>query len=412
MKVIIVCDFGYVNGGAAKVAITEAAALAENGYDVTYFTGVGPCDERLSKAGVQVVCMNQTELKKQIHGIRGKAAGVIQGLWNRNAEKAFSALLKKHDPKETIIHFHGWSLALSPALFRLTAKAGYKIAITCHDYEMVCPVRTYFDYRREEMCLCRGMSLRCMLKNCDKRSYAQKLYRVMRNMLLISLLRRNSVSLICLSAFNKKIIERDFKFECDKYIVPNLIDIPPKVETHPEKEGAYLFIGRFTPEKGIRLFCEAVKKAHVHGIAIGDGEDLEKLRQEYPEVYFSGWLTPEEMVQYIMHSRCLILPSLWYEGAPLTVPEIQCAYALPCIVPTPCGAQEYIEHGKTGFIFKSGDIEELTKCIELCKDDALIANMHENCKMIDDACYRKELHVSRILDAYKRIMGQKDNAPT
>ena len=404
MKIVIVCDFGYVNGGAPKVAITEAIALAESGYDVTYFTGVGPCDERLLKAGIRIICMDQMELKEQLHGIRGKVAGAVQGLWNRSAEKAFSALLKKYDPKETIVHFHGWSLALSPALFRITARTGYKIAITCHDYEMVCPVRTYFDYRREVLCLCNGMSMRCILRNCDKRSYAQKLYRVMRNMLLIKLLERNKVSLICLSAFNKKIIERDLGFECEKYIVPNLIDIPPKVETHPEKGDAYLFIGRFTPEKGIHLFCEAVKKAHVRGVAIGNGEDLEKLRREYPEVYFSGWLSPEEMVRHIMHSRCLILPSLWYEGAPLTVPEIQCAYALPCIVPTPCGAQEYIEHGETGFIFRSGDLEDLLKCIEKCKDDALIERMHNNCMKINDSCYSKELHVKRLIEAYKDIL--------
>ncbi len=47
MKVILLNDFGFVNGGAAQVAITEALGLADLGVEVIYFCGIGPLDDRL-----------------------------------------------------------------------------------------------------------------------------------------------------------------------------------------------------------------------------------------------------------------------------------------------------------------------------------------------------------------------------
>ncbi len=404
-KIILVYDFACINGGAAKVAITEAVALAERGYDVTFFSGVGPVDEKLTSTGVKVVCLEQNELKDQLGGVIGKIKGAVQGFWNTYAEKKFAELLSLYSPKDTIVHFHGWSLALSPALFSVTAKRGFKIAITTHDYEVDCPVRTYFNYHKGEMCKCTAMSLKCIITNCDKRSYAQKLYRIIRQKKLISLLRKNDVSLICLAEFNKSIIERDLKFDCKRYIVPNLIDVPPKADICPEKNEYYLFVGRFNPEKGIELFCEAVSKAGVKGIAIGDGDQIEELKKKYPNVEFCGWLTTEQMRPYIMKSRCLIVPSLCYEVGPLTVPEIQCAYALPCIVPTLCGVRENIEHSKTGYIFKSGDISELVKNIEALKDDALVHNMHENCLRASyKSQYEASNHIKTLIKCYLSIL--------
>lgn len=63
MKTIVVCyDCGYVNGGAAKVAILGALGLAARGYRVIYFAPVGPMDERLTAAGIETICLDQQDL--------------------------------------------------------------------------------------------------------------------------------------------------------------------------------------------------------------------------------------------------------------------------------------------------------------------------------------------------------------
>lgn len=137
MKIIIVYDAAFIQGGAAKVAIAGAAALAEQGYDVTYFSAVGPIDERLEKSGAKIICLNQKALKDQMNnGLCDKAHGAVQGFWNREAKNRFLSLLDACHSDNTIIHFHGWTLALSPALFSVTAKRRFKVVITRHDYRL------------------------------------------------------------------------------------------------------------------------------------------------------------------------------------------------------------------------------------------------------------------------------------
>ena len=99
------------------------------------------------------------------------------------------------------------------------------------------------------------------------------------------------------------------------------------------------------------MFCEAITRANVKGIVIGEGIEYEKLRNQYTNIEFSGWKTAKEMSTIIPKCRCLIMSSICYEGAPLTIPEIQGGYSLPCIVPTPSGAVDYICDEKNGLIF-------------------------------------------------------------
>lgn len=406
MNVIIVYDFAYVNGGAAGVAISEALALAEENYRVTFFSAVGPVDPRLEKSDVDVICLNQQELKEQLNGFLPKVKGAIQGIVNNEAVSRLAVLLKSFDPKDTIVHVHGCSLALSSAIFAVIKKQHFKVAYTCHDYELNCPTRTYFNYRGNTMCTHKGMSLECICTNCDKRSFLQKLYRVIREWLLWGFMKGNDLSLIYLSEFNKEIMERDLHIRCDGYIVPNVVDIPPKKKINPASNHRFLFVGRLNPEKGVELFCEAVTRAGVEADIIGDGELYQRMKQKYPNVTFHGWKTASEMAPIIEKARCYIMSSICYEGAPLTIPELQCAYALPCIVPTPCGAQLYVEHMQNGMIYESNNLDALVSCIEACKEDELIRKFSLNCERIDPEQYSGRTHIRALREAYHSIMSK------
>lgn len=406
MKIIIIHDNATITGGAQKVAITEAAALFDKGYDVTYFSAVGPVDPILKERNVDVICLGQKELKDELGGKLAKIQGMLRGLYNKKAYHELDNLLKKYDQKDTIIHIHGWSLALSPSIFKAINKNGFKVAITCHDYEINCPVRTYFNYRTNTMCKIKGMSRQCICTHCDKRSYAQKLYRVIRERLFYRYAKKAELSLIYLSEFNKKLIEKDLRLKVNGYIVPNLIDIPPVVHVDAKNNHKYLFIGRLNPEKGGRLFCEAVTKAGVDGLVIGAGAQYEELKKEFPNIEFAGWKTADEMSSLIPNGRCFVMSSIWYEGAPLTIPEIQGAYGLPCIVPDPSGAVNYITHNENGLIFRSGDLNGLVESIKMIEDDDTVDRMTINCKrMFCPELYTQETHIKNLINAYEKIIN-------
>ena len=353
INVIIVQDFGFILGGAQRVAIDEAIALSIEGYGVTYFCGVGPVDPRLEKACERVVCLHDQELNKMLGSVKNKLNGAMKGLWNRKAQRAFSELLDQFDPSNTIVHFHSWSQVLSASPFRETAVRKLKTLITCHDYEIACPGRIYYDFGKCELCQHAAMTRGCYLENCDKRGRIQKIYRLLRQRILLNLLKRNDLSLIYLNELSKNIVSKDFHINCDGFVIQNLVDIPQPRDITPQNNRKYIFIGRDSPEKGIDFFCEAVSRANVEATIIGVSDESEERKRKYPTVSFIGWVSPDEMDRHIADARCLIVSSQWVETGPLTVPETQCGYFLPCIVPNLCGVTKDVIEAGSGLTYET-----------------------------------------------------------
>ena len=109
MNVIIVNDFAYINGGAGMVAINTAKLLAEHGHKVILFTAVGPIDSDLiHRNNLKVICLNQCDILNDPNRLRA----VMQGIWNKKAEKFMKKILNGMSPADTIIHIHALSKAI------------------------------------------------------------------------------------------------------------------------------------------------------------------------------------------------------------------------------------------------------------------------------------------------------------
>ena len=74
----------------------------------------------------------------------------------------------------------------------------------------------------------------------------------------------------------------------------------------------------------------------------------------------------------------LVLPSRLGDGLPNVIIEAM-AYGVPVIATRSAGIPDIICHGKTGFLFDSGDRDTLLKLIQaLASDDELHATIREN----------------------------------
>ncbi len=355
MTVVIVSDFAYVNGGAARIAVDTAVGVAGKGIRTIFFAAVGPVAAELTAAGVEVICTDQQECLNYPSRLKG----AIVGLWNRKAESMMRSLLETLSRDETVIHVHGWTKALSASVFSPMADMGFRVFITGHDYFTICPNGGCYNYRSNEICTHEGLSLSCILTNCDKRSYAQKIYRCIRIAIQTHVLRRVRPDMIYISDFSRSIIKPRLPFVSKEHFVPNPVPAPDKPLIIPENPVYYLYIGRISPEKGVDLFCRAVSELGLRAIVIGDGSERERLEREYPDIDFTGWLSQEEWEPYLRRAKAFVFPSLWYEGAPLTIPEVQLRAAVPAIVSDACAGRDYIEEDKTGLLFTSGSIDSL-----------------------------------------------------
>ena len=403
-NIVVIEDYGSIVGGAERVAIETAVALKQEGFRVIFFCAVAPIANVMVDNQVEIVCLNQNALVQEKNRIKG----VLRGINNKQAKKRFSALLDTLDPEETVIHIHSWTKALSSVLFPVAKKKGFKVAITVHEYFLVCPNGGFFNFPKKEICQVKPMSLKCLTCNCDARSYPQKLFRVVRQRRQNKNIRKcDNISYIFISEFSKReFLKRYDKIPEDKrYFLTNMIHFDEhRFRVECEKNDTYLFIGGLTEVKGIRLFCEAITRAGVKAVAIGQGLLYEEMKAQYPNVEFVGWKTKEEMLPYLQKTRCLVFPSIWYETFGL-VPMENMAYGIPVICSDLNAASDYVADGENGFVYNGKSIEALVESIERSRNDELVQKLSFNAfENFDEEKYSKETYIKNAINIYEELL--------
>jgi glycosyltransferase involved in cell wall biosynthesis len=102
-------------------------------------------------------------------------------------------------------------------------------------------------------------------------------------------------------------------------------------------------------------------------LVAGTGPELDEMRalaaQLNADVTFLGHLGGQQLHDVIRSCRAVVLPSEWYENAPVSLLE---AYALgkPVIGARIGGIPELIRANETGACFESGNVESLRTALE------------------------------------------------
>lgn len=351
LTVVIVNDFDYIQGGASKVAIDTAKLLYDNDVNVIFFSATHKENDYKFKQ----IYTNQNECLKD--GIRG----AFRGLYNIKAAKEFKKLLKTLDRNNTIIHVHGWTKSLSSSIFRIAKKQKFKIALTLHDYFTICPNGGFFNYKKCEICKKKAMSFDCIKTNCDSRNYLFKIYRCIRQTIQ-NLNTRNLKNIDYFISISDFSIDKLKKYIPSNSVIKriyNPISLVKASRTKVEKNKYYIYVGRISKEKGVDIFCQAISELGLSAIVVGDGVEREPLESKYKrkKIKFVGWQNTQAVNDYLNKAKCLIFPSRWYEGAPLTILEAL-SKGIPCIVSDQCAAIEFInEHN--GFIYDGTNVNDL-----------------------------------------------------
>lgn len=388
-NILIIHEYGSINGGASKVAIQSAIALAKEGYRVTYFCACSPVDEELKANVDKVICLNQYDILTNPSRLKA----IFQGIWNKEAGIMLKECLKRFDQNTTVVHIHEWAHALSGSVIKACNEMGYTPFITFHEYFCVCPNGGFYNYQKGQICKLEPMSTNCILCNCDSRSFFHKIWRVGRQIVQDKYIRNNdNLHAVFISGFSMSKYRQFLKCR-DFFFVHNPIEEFDISRVDVRNNDFFAFIGRLSPEKGVNLFCEAIEKLGMKGIVIGSGPLENELKKQYKKIEFVGWKSKQEIIPYLKKVRALVFPSRWYEVAPLTTEECL-NVGIPCIVPDECAASDYITEGINGYIFKSGNVVSLMGAIKKLNDNP--------CCDFDVARYSIENHVQSLIDTYSK----------
>ncbi len=402
MNGIIVNDIAHVNGGASKIAIDTAVLLASHGHKVFFFTSVAPVARELSSdKNIEVICLNRQDILHDSNRLRA----AVGGIWNKEAAGFFARLLDRLSPADTVIHIHALQKSISTSILPVAKKRGFRILYHLHDYGAACPNLGFFDYPQHCICNRKALSPSCIFHNCDRRSAFHKAWRVLRQFVQRRAgLPRDIDAFLAISPLNRRILQ-PYLGKARIYDLPNIVDVEKSERVPAEKNRAFLFVGRLSPEKGPELFAEAVKRLGVPAIFAGDGPCKERILEIYPEADMRGWVDRAGLERIWRGARALVFPSLLYEGQGLTVLEAL-AHGIPPIVPTPCAAQDSVVDGKTGLVFQSGEVESLIEAMRALQNDELCHDMSEKGYTSFWASgWTQEAYYDRLITIYQEVSG-------
>src|SRR5580704_12486424 len=108
MKAVILSDFAVPSGGAPKVAIESALALADAGVAVTFVHAIDGEDGRLdAHPAIRRVGLGLKDVWEL-----SPAKGAMRGIWNKAAAAKLSEVLAALGrDKGTVLHLHQWTRA-------------------------------------------------------------------------------------------------------------------------------------------------------------------------------------------------------------------------------------------------------------------------------------------------------------
>ena len=401
-KLLAVNNYFYLRGGAESVFFEEMDLFESDGWEVVPFSMV---DGKNRPSEWERFFIDPLEFE-DIKSLPAKAAAVPKIIYSFEAQRKLRRLLAEFRPD--VCHAHNVYHHISPAVLPVLNKAGIPVVVTLHDLKIACPA--YRMLNDSGICeKCKGGKNYNVLKyRCIKGSSLGSAVIMLESYLhrWLNTYGKNVDRFIVPSRFYRdKFVEWGWPEEKFAY-VPNYVDVDQF--EYREKAGEYFFyFGRLSFEKGVGTLIKAASAAGVKLRVAGTGPDMDKLKEMAAgndKIEFLGFVRGEALHQAIGGARAVVLPSEWYENAPISVME-SCAMARPVLGADIGGIPELIREGETGYVFPSGDVEALSRLMQKVadEDDATLVRMGLAGRRWLETDFGRQTHLQLLKEVYRGV---------
>ena len=386
MKILVVHNFYQQAGGEDVEFRIECQLLRDGGHEVIEYT------------------IHNSEVKDHSAVALG-----LRTVWSRDSHREFTALMAREKPQ--IAHFHNTFPLLSPAVYFAARHGGAKVVQTLQNYRFLCPGATFFRAGQVcELCLEKRLKWPAIAHGCYRGSrLATSAVTAMLAVHHTFGTYQNQVdAYIAVSKFvAQKAIAGGLPAP-KVHVSPNTVHPDPGVGTASGNFALYL--GRLSEEKGIRTLLAAWQDL---GSALplkiaGDGPLSPLVREaalHHPAIEWLGLQNRAQAMQLLKQARVLVVPSIWYEGFPLTALE-GLASGVPVIASNIGSLAIGITPGVTGFLAEPNQPHDLaTKVRDFLADPALEAKMRLGARREFEQNYTGQHTYNRLLDIYTKCLA-------
>lgn len=396
--------YHYRRGGADVVSFEHMRLFAERGWPVAAFAMHHPANEPSpwSRHFVEEIEYGRPyPWPKKI-----RKAG--QAIYSVEARRNLAGLLDVFPAG--IAHLHNIYHHISPSILPLLKQRGLRTVMTAHDLKLACPAYRMHDGRAVcERCRS-GFLLSCTLNRCLHGSLALSALVTVESSVhrLLGLYRRHLDAIVCPSRFYRDTLIA-WGWPADR-----LVPIPNPVRglggpVAPVPPGRHvLYFGRLSAEKGLATLIRAAAAAGVRVVLAGEGPErsaLERLAAACgADVVFRGRLDAAALAAEIDAARACVLPSEWYENAPMSLVEAA-ARGRITIGSDIGGIPEMIRPGETGFLFKTGSLADLAARLRAVADlpDARLHAMGMAAAAFVRGAFGDAGYVAAMTDLYRSL---------
>jgi glycosyltransferase involved in cell wall biosynthesis len=388
----------YVNspGGEDVILENERKLLVERGHQVEQFF------------------VSNTEMNTR-RGLSSVQSG-LNSIWSWKSFASILRIVKKEKPD--IVHVHNTFAVLSPSIFWAIQRAGVPVVLTLHNYRLICATSTlYRDGQPCEECVGK-FPLAAVRHRCTyHESFAAGLSIVANQVIHARLgTYSNKVDGIIVYAEWLASVMQQAGIPAGKlYIKPNFVanpfatgEIRPAVANTRYKQ--IIYVGQIHPVKGVEMLLSAWEKVTHTGyrlLIIGDGPDRVRLQKEFrhASILWLGQLAHNEVMQHIMESRFLTLPSRWYEPFGMTVLEGM-SLATPAIVPNHGSFPSFARDGNDAIFFIPNDPVSLQRVLQQAIDmDASLWDKYSRAaRQTYLAEFTPERNYEKLIEVYEKVL--------
>lgn len=381
-NVLMVHNFYQIGGGEHTVFNNEVELLKKNGHKVITYT----------RDNAEI---NNSLLKKLLLP--------FTTIWSFKTYREIKKIIKKENID--IVHCHNTFPLISPSVYYAARKMNVPVVQTIHNFRFICPKALFYKNSKIcEECLINNNFKSAIKNNCYRDSKIQTI--VVTNMLKIhrKLGTYKKINYIFLTEFNKSKFNKLIDINKDNiFIKPNFVERKLDLKRPKKLNNVFVFMGRLDENKGIKFLIDTWKNINDYELHIyGDGsykDYVVNATKSNNNIKYYGFQKQDVIFEDLINSYGLVIPSICYEGFPMTIAE---AYSLgiPVLSSDVGNHASIVSTARAGCLYKLNDEESFKEKLEDIIDDN--KKYSENAVKYYNDVLSPEKNYKELIDIYEK----------